>query len=167
MGQSNKMSFGTKFMLVFSILCIAVGFYKCTRNAFGTSSENPEDSSKPLACDVIQSWNGEQDILNSLQGTWVMENEDYYGKRKFQFSGNSGKCWKMEKGTDEWKDEGNISFDYSKKYENTSERNQGAEYEVAYKSEVGWFTFKIDCVSGIYMPSDRYTYGISLLKIEQ
>lgn len=153
-------------MLAFTILCFAFGFYKCTRSVFGSSSENSESNNKPLTCVTIQSWKNDQDIINSLQGTWVMENEDYYGKRKFEFSGNSGRCWKMESGSREWKEEGSISFESSSRYDSNTKRNLGTEYTLSYKGPVGWFSFDVDCVSGISVSSERYTYGISLLKID-
>lgn len=166
MKATNKMSLSTKFMMVFSLLCIAVGFYKCVGSVFGSSSESSEASNEPLACETIKSWKSDQDIINSLQGTWVMENEDYYGKRKFQFSGNSGTCWKMDNGSNEWKEEGSITFESSSRYDSNTKRNVGTEYILSYKGPIGWFSFDVDCVSGISVPSERYTYGISLLKID-
>ena len=159
------MPIGTKIMFAFSMLCVAFGFYKCVGTVFGSSSEKKETTKELLACEEIQSWKSDQDIINSLQGTWVMENDDYYGKRKFLFSGNSGRCWKMESGSSQWREEGTISFESSSRYDHNTRRNQGTEYVLSYKGPIGWFTFDVDCISGIAVPTDRSTYGISLVKI--
>jgi len=164
MAQTEKTSLGVKIMMVFTFICVITGFKNCTDTLSKDSSEEPEN--KPLDCDTIQSWKSDQDIVNSLQGTWVMEQEDYYGKRKFQFSGNSGKCWIMEKGSNVWKEQGPIVFEESTQYKYNTKRNVGTEYILSYKGPIGWFTFDVDCISGISTPSERYTYGISLLKTD-
>ncbi|WP_277017314.1 hypothetical protein [Flavobacterium lindanitolerans] len=164
MAQTEKTSLGVKIMMVFTFICVITGFKNCTDTLSKDSSEEPEN--KPLGCEIIQLWKSDQDIVNSLQGTWVMEHEDYYGKRKFEFSGNSGKCWIMEKGGNVWKEQGTIIFEESTRYDHNTKRNVGTEYILSYKAPIGWFSFDVDCIAGISVPSERYTYGISLLRIE-
>lgn len=70
----------------------------------------------------------DDDVFNALQGTWVMENEDYYGSYKIQFTGRGGHRWKKEAGGSEWVDGGELKLFEIKKYENNTKMNQGSEY---------------------------------------
>jgi hypothetical protein len=118
-----------------------------------------------LKCSEIQSWKNDDDIIKSIQGTWEMEHDDYYGKRKFQFNGKTGKSWVMEPNTNQWKEDGSLKFRYIEKYENATKMNQGPEYLMNFETELGSFTFEVNCVSGFFVPSDRFTYGVSLIKV--
>jgi hypothetical protein len=131
-----------------------------------TSCAKHSSDGKPLSRTEIESWKNDEDILKSLQGTWVMTNDEYYGKRKFKFEGKTGRSWKMESGSNEWKDDGKITFDYTTKYEFNTKMNQGAEYSITYDTDLGSITFDVNVISGLFVKSDRYTYGISLERID-
>ena len=164
MAEQTKTSFGMYLLIVFGIVCIAMGAYKCTKSFAG--GDKSESVKKELSCEEIKSWESDDDIINSIQGTWVMDNVDYYGKRKFQFTGRTGRCWIMRNDSDEWVDDGTLEFEYSKKYDFNTKRNLGTEYAFSFKGNIGSFPFEADCVSGFFVPSDRYTYGIALLKVD-
>ena len=70
-----------KRIFYLSSLVIILTFIGCAKT----------ESKKGLECSEISTWNNEEDIIKSIQGTWVMEQDDYYGKRKFQFNGKNGK----------------------------------------------------------------------------
>ena len=120
-----------------------------------------------LKCSEIQSWKNDEDIINSIQGTWEMKNDDYYGRRRFQFTGKNGKSWKKEPNSNVWVEDESFKFRYSEKYEFNTKMNQGNEYLLNFETGLGSYTFEVNCVSGLFVPSDRYTYGVSLLKISQ
>ncbi|WP_296143390.1 hypothetical protein [uncultured Flavobacterium sp.] len=127
--------------------------------------ESPSGSSNPFGCSTMKNWSSDEDVINALKGTWVMENEDYYGKYKIQFSGRTAFAWKMEEGGNEWKDYGNLYFEEIKKYEHVTKMNQGPEYLISFKSPIGTMKFEINCIGGLVMPSDRYkNYGIAFIK---
>ena len=125
------------------------------------------ESKKGLECSEISTWNNEEDIIKSIQGTWVMKQDDYYGKRKFQFNGKNGKSWKMEPNSNVWVEDKSFKFRYSEKYEFNTKMNQGPEYLLNFETELGSYTFEINCISGFFVPSDRFTYGVSLLKLTE
>lgn len=161
---SEEPGIGLKIMLGISMLIIASGLImKCKKSFEGEGSSGGGDN--PFSCGIMEKWSSDDDVFNALQGTWVMENEDYYGSYKIQFTGRGGHRWKKEAGGSEWVDGGDLKLFEIKKYEHTTKMNQGPEYLVRYDSDLGTMSFDINCISGLTIASDRYPqYGIAFIK---
>ncbi|TRW21465.1 hypothetical protein FMM05_20150 [Flavobacterium zepuense] len=157
MENNVKLSFGLKLLFIFGILCIGMGIAKLVK----TFTPN-----ETLGCKEIQSWKSEADIIKSLQGTWEMDHDEYYGKRRFQFSGRSGKSWIMRKGSNRWEDDGVINFEYYKTYEHNTQRNYGTEYYISYDAELGSISFEADCIIGLGTTAGGVEHGMTMHKID-
>lgn len=155
---------GTLILGYLTLIMIVVGLAIKCKNSFADGGESITNEN-PFTCGVMDKWSSEDDVINALQGIWVMENEDYYGKYKIQFSGRGGNIWKMDAGSTDWIDKGTVSLSEIKKYDNVTKMNQGAEYYLTYDVNVGSMSFDINCISGLTIASDRYPqYGIAFIK---
>lgn len=155
---------GTMILAYFSLAIVVLGLGIKCKKSFDDDPESAA-SENPFTCGVMDKWSSDDDVINALQGTWVMENEDYYGKYKIQFSGHGGSIWKMDAGGTDWIDKGTVSLSEIKKYDNATKMNQGAEYYITYDVNVGSMSFDINCISGLTIASDRYPeYGIAFVK---
>lgn len=161
--EQKKTGKGTIVLGYLSLAMVVVGLAMKCKNSF--SEGNSGSGQNPFSCSAMDKFTSDSDVINALAGTWVMENEDYYGKYKIQFSGNSATVWKMDAGTTEWKDHGNMTLEEVKKYVHITKMNQGPEYHISYDAEIGSMSFDINCIGGLTIASDRFPeYGISFIK---